>query len=68
MNSKIETDLLGTELPGGWVIDNIRPRLRGATGGAHAMGYTATHLDGRNVFVKILNLWCRRKACWSRSA
>ena len=54
MSTKLEKALQGQVLEDGWVIRGLRVKSSGATGGCHAVGFTAEHPDGRKAFVKVM--------------
>ena len=47
--------LSGRDLGNGWVVGQRVTRDPGASGGAFSVSYTATHVDGREGFLKALN-------------
>lgn len=55
MSEKLALALVGQSIDDGWTIDGVRSRCAGATGACHALGFTATHADGRRAFVKVLD-------------
>lgn len=55
MSTKLEKALKGQVLENGWKIRGRKVKSSGATGGCHAVGFTAEHSDGRKAFVKVMD-------------
>jgi len=49
-------DLIGKEITPGWVIQRQRLKPVGATGGCNSLGYVARNSEGREAFVKVLDV------------
>ena len=48
--------LLGLKLPGGWHVKSFAPRPSTSTGGKHSVGYLVENTDGREAYLKALDL------------
>jgi serine/threonine protein kinase len=56
MDAAIAKTLIGRELEGAWRIVRYRPPSPTSTGGVFSHGFLARHADGREAFVKVLDI------------
>lgn len=48
--------LIGEDLGNGWIVDSVARRSPTSTGGKFSVGYNVSHKDGRNGFLKAIDL------------